>query len=531
MNEEMKDTVAAAALDKDATFEDAEEGKLDGGLRHRSPPVPFASKLSLTSRKYDVDGDGKLDEAEQTMRDMDTDNRGYLSNEEVYKVMVKQMKLQQEVFSLKRLSLIFLVIMVFLSLATLGTSFAAAVLSKDTDVKNGVLVVKDGGDTVATSTAARTFIVSGGATPSNGRRTQDSGVYTITRGDANTAWIACPTTNIRLQRECEVSNGVQKIVEIPFCPGSGQTQVTSLTNILYTYTVLGGGSSAVVFDCPIDGSDCTVTFPYTEAYCGADTVSGPGTDTDLVIATPLVILGTASNYAILSKTGITTVPTSVITGDIAVSPIAAAAMTGFSFTFDESGTSSTQIIGDGKAFASDYLSPVPALLSTAVSNMETAYTDAAGRVNTNAARINLGSGLLGGDFGGPTTPLTPGIYTFSTNVEIVTNIYFKGTENDIFIIQIAQKLTQAANINVFLQTTDLGKPKMENIFWQVAGAVSIGAGAHMEGILLAKTSVTFITGSSLNGRVLTQTMCALQVATINAPTRGVGGTAVAVVRR
>jgi hypothetical protein len=37
----------------------------------------------------------------------------------------------------------------------------------------------------------------------------------------------------------------------------------------------------------------------------------------------------------------------------------------------------------------------------------------------------------------------------------------------------------------------------------------------MEGILLVKTAVTFITGSTLNGRVLTQTACNLQSAVIN----------------
>jgi hypothetical protein len=53
-----------------------------------------------------------------------------------------------------------------------------------------------------------------------------------------------------------------------------------------------------------------------------------------------------------------------------------------------------------------------------------------------------------------------------------------------------------------------------NIFWQVAGAVTVGAGAHMEGIILGKSAITFQTGSSLNGRILGQTMCALQMATI-----------------
>ena len=43
-----------------------------------------------------------------------------------------------------------------------------------------------------------------------------------------------------------------------------------------------------------------------------------------------VLLGTAGDFAILSKTGISTVPTSAITGDIGVSPIAAGAGAGFS---------------------------------------------------------------------------------------------------------------------------------------------------------------------------------------------------------
>jgi hypothetical protein len=57
----------------------------------------------------------------------------------------------------------------------------------------------------------------------------------------------------------------------------------------------------------------------------------------------------------------------------------------------------------------------------------------------------------------------------------------------------------------------------KNIFWQVAGYVNVGEGAHMEGILLVKTAVTFVTGSSLNGRVLAQTACVLQMATITQP--------------
>jgi hypothetical protein len=217
-----------------------------------------------------------------------------------------------------------------------------------------------------------------------------------------------------------------------------------------------------------------------------------------------VDLGTAGNYAILAKTGISTVPASDITGDIAVSPIAAEAITGFSLALDSEGAFSTATQFTGKAYAADYLSNTPTLLTTAVSNMETAYTDAAGRTNGDDARINLAGGLIGGK------TLTAGIYTFTSDIKIDAEMYFDGDADDVFIIQATGNLVQAANIDVIL----LNGVQAKNIFWQVAGHVDVGAGAHLEGILLVKTHATFKTGSVLIGRVLTQTACDLQMATV-----------------
>jgi hypothetical protein len=187
-----------------------------------------------------------------------------------------------------------------------------------------------------------------------------------------------------------------------------------------------------------------------------------------------------------------------------VSPIAEAAMTGFSFfKDDDQNTVSVQITG--KALAASYGGTIETALTVAVLNMQDAYTDAAGRTNTNAARIDL----LGGDLADVT--LTPGIYTFGTAVTLTGDIYFRGNADDVFIIQIAGALVQAANKKVIL----VGGVQAKNIFWQVAETVSVGAGSHMEGVLLVKTAVTFITGSSIKGRVLTQTSCALQQATVD----------------
>jgi hypothetical protein len=182
-------------------------------------------------------------------------------------------------------------------------------------------------------------------------------------------------------------------------------------------------------------------------------------------ATLAINLGDAGDYVILTKSGISTVPDSVITGNIGLLPIAAAAMTGFSLTLDSGGefsTSTQRGSPPGKAYAANYFLPTPAALSTAVSNMETAYTDATGRTNPDAARINLRKGVLGGVYGGmdndgATHPLMRGIYsTFGSSVSIAQDITFEGTKEnqdqdpEVFIIQIRGNLTQATNTKVFL---------------------------------------------------------------------------------
>ena len=148
--------------------------------------------------------------------------------------------------------------------------------------------------------------------------------------------------------------------------------------------------------------------------------------------------------------------------------------------------------------------------------MEDAYTDATGRPNSNNARHNIAPAT----FGVYTNPLMPGIYTYTTGLALTGDVHFEGTgtgnnkgATDIFIIQIAMTLSQAANCNVILTNGALAK----NIFWQVAGQVNLEAGAHMEGIILAKTAAAIKTGSSLSDKVLAQTACTLNQSTIANP--------------
>jgi hypothetical protein len=173
--------------------------------------------------------------------------------------------------------------------------------------------------------------------------------------------------------------------------------------------------------------------------------SGAGSATSV---TQTVELGTAADYTILAKSGISTVPFSYITGNIAVSPIAATAMTGFGLALARDGQSSTatQVIGGGKAFAASYGGATAKALSIAVGDMEFAYADAAGRLNNDSTRINLKGGAIGG------LTLTPGVYTFQTGVSIGTgtDVTFDAgnNANAVFIIQMTGNLLQAANTKV-----------------------------------------------------------------------------------
>ena len=80
-------------------------GNEDGGGKSTT----IRSRMSTISKMYDIDGDGQLDEAEQAMRDMDKSNRGYLTNEKVYKMMQEQMETQRQLFHVKRMMFMYVI--------------------------------------------------------------------------------------------------------------------------------------------------------------------------------------------------------------------------------------------------------------------------------------------------------------------------------------------------------------------------------------------------------------------------------------
>ncbi|MCF7676030.1 MAG: DUF3494 domain-containing protein [Akkermansiaceae bacterium] len=218
-----------------------------------------------------------------------------------------------------------------------------------------------------------------------------------------------------------------------------------------------------------------------------------------------VNLGTAANFVILAKSGISTVPPSAITGDIGVSPIDSTAITGFSLILDSSNQLSTSTQVTGKVYAPDYAVPTPANLTTAIGDMQTAYTDASGR--TLPDFTELGAGEIGG------RTLVPGLYKWSSDVLISSDVTLNGGPDDVWIFQISGKITQASSTKVFLS----GGARANNIYWQAFGDVILGTAAHFEGIILTQTSISLTTGASINGRLLAQTAVTLDANVVTAP--------------
>ncbi|MGK0283432.1 MAG: hypothetical protein ACI82O_002975, partial [Patiriisocius sp.] len=226
---------------------------------------------------------------------------------------------------------------------------------------------------------------------------------------------------------------------------------------------------------------------------------------DVTAAGPVgVELGSAGSFAILSKTGITNVSPSAITGDVGTSPIAGASLlltcaevTGGVFTVDGAGPAPC---AQSNASA----------LTVAVADMGIAYTDAASRPSPDF--IELGAGDISGMI------LVPGLYKWTSGLNISANVTFEGNETDTWIMQISGSLTQAVATSFSLAGGALAK----NIIWQIAGSATIGTGSHFEGIILSNTMITVNTGASVNGRLFAQTAVSLLMNTVTEPAEAAG---------
>jgi hypothetical protein len=168
-------------------------------------------------------------------------------------------------------------------------------------------------------------------------------------------------------------------------------------------------------------------------------------------------------------------------------------------TLDSSGQFSTSDQITGQALADDYGNPIQAELRTHVELMDDVYTLTASKASTETVAGPLGGRTFG-----------PGVVFSGAAMSIDTDVTLQGTADDVFVFQTDAALGMAAGIKVIL----LGGAQAKNVFWQVGGAVTIGANGEMKGIILSKTAVTFGLAATLVGNIYAQTAVTLNGNTI-----------------
>lgn len=200
-----------------------------------------------------------------------------------------------------------------------------------------------------------------------------------------------------------------------------------------------------------------------------------------------VSLGAAGQYVLLG-TGITTTGTSAVTGDLGlVAPGTDAVLVGWGQS--AATTFSTSPMVTGRIYVSNYAAPTPANLIIASDDRAAAYTAVAAQGPPTIVTAELGGRTY-----------APGIYRSGAAAAITTTLTLSGGPNDVWVFQVEGALSMAASQSIVLT----GGAKASNVFWQVNGAISVGAMSRFAGIALSSAAITMGAGSFVNGRLLAQ---------------------------
>ena len=183
---------------------------------------------------------------------------------------------------------------------------------------------------------------------------------------------------------------------------------------------------------------------------------------------------TTSSFAILAGSGITfagAVNSTTINGNIGTFP-------------------TTTITGIGNAVLNGTNHAGDATTQQAKLDLTAAYLFAAAQTGAVTVPTELGS-----------TTKTPGVYNSAAGTFGITGtltLDAQGDPNAVFIFQAASTLITAGSSNVVL----INGAQAANVFWQVGSSATLGTSSHLEGTILALTSITATTSATVNGQLL-----------------------------
>jgi uncharacterized repeat protein (TIGR01451 family) len=182
-------------------------------------------------------------------------------------------------------------------------------------------------------------------------------------------------------------------------------------------------------------------------------------------------LGTAQPFAVLGGSTVTNTGSTIITGDLGVSP--GTAVTGFPPGIVTGGT----------------------IDETDAASAQSATTTAYNNLVSQACGTTISA-----DLGGMT--LTPGVYCSASSMGLTGTLTLDagGNPNAVWVFQMGSTLTTASNSSVLV--INGGQPC--NVFWQVGSSATLGADTTFIGNILALASITLTTGANMSGRALAQ---------------------------
>ena len=195
-------------------------------------------------------------------------------------------------------------------------------------------------------------------------------------------------------------------------------------------------------------------------------------------STPVVNLGQASTYAVLSGASVANTvnavgaPYTTLRGDLGVS--ANVQPTGF----PPGVVTGTTRVGSSAA--------------PAYADLVAAYNDVAGLT---------GGTAIAGDLAGVT--FVPGLYSAAAAISDTGTVTLDGggDPNAVFVFQIGAALSTAAGAEIVLTNG----ASASHVFWQVDGAAAVGANAGFVGTLMAHDAIAIGAGTAVNGRALALT--------------------------
>jgi len=294
-------------------------------------------------------------------------------------------------------------------------------------------------------------------------------------------------------------------------------QMDPLTMIAANFKLTGPGTTPVQGTVSYDdrtstasflpSSSLTATTTYTATVTtGAKDAAGDALAANKVWtfmndATPCTLpvnlrsLGTFVAVAGAGLTNSNSMGISVLNGDVGLSPTATC-------LGDGSPCSAIDPTINGTLYANDPAGKA----ATAKADLISAYNDAQGRP-PGTVEADL-SGLV----------LAPGVYTSATTMMVATSATLtldgQGDPNAVWIFQIGSALTVGTGAEVKL----VNGAKAANVFWAIGSSSTLNANVKFKGTVLAQSSNSVGTGSTVDGRLFCSTgAITLLSDTINLP--------------